>query len=117
MLTQLLKSHPDEPSPVAIVYPASPLNVSVEQSKSLTLECVLSGNPSSAVKWTRDGKEVSLGSRKRLLHRNLVLNDVTPADSGTYRCSVETDTGTVASANYTVNVLGELDGEMYRRRL
>lgn len=112
MLTHLLKPRPDEPSPVTIVYPAAPRNVSVEQSKSLTLECVLSGNPSSAVKWTQDGREASLGSRRRLLHRNLVLSDVTPADSGTYRCSVETDTGTVASANYTVNVLGEFDRPM-----
>lgn len=106
------KPHPDEPSPVTIVYPTAPLNVSVERSKSVTLECVLSGNPSSAVKWTRDGREVSVGSRRRsLLHRNLVLSDVTPADSGAYRCSVESDSGTVFSANYTVNVLGEFGME------
>ncbi|KAG5269061.1 hypothetical protein AALO_G00197850 [Alosa alosa] len=94
----------DEPAPVTVIYPTSPLNVSVEQSKSLTLECVLSGNPSSAVKWTQDGKEVSLGSRRRLLYSNLVLTDVTSADSGTYHCSLQTNRGTVASANYTVNV-------------
>lgn len=90
-----------------IIYPTTPLNLSVEQSKSLTLECVLSGNPSSAVKWTQDGKEVSLGSRRRVLHRNLVLTDMMSADSGAYRCTVQTNRGTMASANYTVNVLGE----------
>lgn len=100
----------DEPAPVAMVYPTTPVNLNVEQSASLTLECVLSGDPSSAaVKWSHNGREVSPGSRRRrLLHRNLVLSDVTPGDSGTYRCSLQTDTDTVASANYTVNVLGEL---------
>ncbi|KAL2095705.1 hypothetical protein ACEWY4_007853 [Coilia grayii] len=95
----------DEPAPVTIVSPTTPLNLTVEQSKSLTLECVLSGNPSSAVKWTHNGKEVSLGSRRKLLHRNLVLTDVTSEDSGTYHCSLQANTATVASANYTVNVL------------
>lgn len=40
-----------------------------------------------------------------------MLSDVTPADSGAYRCSVESDSGTVFSANYTVNVLGEFGME------
>uniref|UniRef100_A0AAY4E477 Cell adhesion associated, oncogene regulated n=1 Tax=Denticeps clupeoides TaxID=299321 RepID=A0AAY4E477_9TELE len=93
------------PSPVRIAYPTSPVNVSVEQSMSQTLECVLAGSPSAAVKWTFNGKAVSLGGRNRMLDGNLFLMDVAPADAGSYRCMVETRDVVLVSANYTVNVL------------
>lgn len=96
----------DEPAGVVgVLQPSSPITLSVEQSKNITLECVLSGAPSStAVRWIHEGREVSLGSRTRLLHRNLLLSDVTSDDSGTYYCSVHTTKGVLSSANYTVNV-------------
>uniref|UniRef100_A0AAY4E304 Cell adhesion associated, oncogene regulated n=1 Tax=Denticeps clupeoides TaxID=299321 RepID=A0AAY4E304_9TELE len=102
-LTFILNS--EGPSPVRIAYPTSPVNVSVEQSMSQTLECVLAGSPSAAVKWTFNGKAVSLGGRNRMLDGNLFLMDVAPADAGSYRCMVETRDVVLVSANYTVNVL------------
>lgn len=94
-------------SPVRIVYPITPRNLTVDQSGSLTLECVVSGSLSSKVKWFKDGAELSLSSKWMLLHKNLVLNDVQLSDGGHYCCSVLTDRGAVVSFNYTVNVLGK----------
>lgn len=95
------------PSPVRIIYPVTSRNLTVDQSGSLTLECVVSGSRSLKVKWIKDGAELSLNSKRMLLQSNLVLNDVQLRDGGHYCCSVLTDHGAVVSVNYTVNVLGK----------
>lgn len=97
----------DGSSPVGIVYPVNHINLTVEQSGSLVLECVVSGNPSPVAKWTKDGQELPSASRLSLLHSNLALSDVQLNDSGNYTCSVQTEEGALVSANYTLNVLGE----------
>lgn len=74
---------------------------------SLVLECVASGNPSPIVKWLKDGQELPLAPRLRLLHSNLMLSDVQISDTGSYTCLVQVEEGDVASVNYTVDVLGE----------
>ncbi|KAK2848195.1 hypothetical protein Q7C36_009877 [Tachysurus vachellii] len=104
--TKLLVKNSDGPSPVGIVYPVNSVSLAVEQSMSLVLECVVSGNPSPVVKWMKDGQELPLAPRLRLLHSNLVLNDVQISDGGNYTCFVQAEEGVVASANYTVDVLG-----------
>ncbi|KAK7160800.1 hypothetical protein R3I93_008463 [Phoxinus phoxinus] len=106
--TKLIVKDSEGSSPVRIVYPITPRNLTVDQSGSLTLECVVSGSLSSKVKWFKDGAELSLSSKWMLLHRNLVLNDVQLSDGGHYCCSVLTDRGAVVSFNYTVNVLAQV---------
>ncbi|XP_051512223.1 cell adhesion molecule-related/down-regulated by oncogenes-like [Myxocyprinus asiaticus] len=103
--TKLIVKGSDGPSHARIVYPVTPQNLSVEQSRSLTLECVVSGSASSKVRWTKYGAELSLSSKQMLLHSNLVLSDIQLSDGGLYCCSVLTDHGAVVSVNYTVNVL------------
>ncbi|KAJ8403796.1 hypothetical protein AAFF_G00346640 [Aldrovandia affinis] len=103
--TKLTIKHLDGPSLVRIVYPVTPQTVSVVQSESVTLECVLAGSPSPAAHWTKDGEEVAAGSNHRLLHNNLVLTSVSGSDGGRYQCSAHTGTGDLVSANYTVTVL------------
>ncbi|MCJ8733445.1 hypothetical protein PDJAM_G00223520 [Pangasius djambal] len=104
--TKLLVKNSDGLSPVGIVYPVNSVNLTVEQSMSLALECVVSGNPSPVVKWLKDGQELPLAPRLRLLHSNLVLTDVQISDGGNYTCFVQVEEGAVASANYIVDVLG-----------
>lgn len=106
LIESFLHVDSEGPSPVGIVYPIASQNLTVEQSESVTLECVISGSPSSKVKWTKDGSELMLSSKQMLLHSNLVLNDIHLSDRGHYCCSVLTDNGDVVSVNYTVNVLG-----------
>ncbi|XP_034557627.1 cell adhesion molecule-related/down-regulated by oncogenes isoform X2 [Notolabrus celidotus] len=103
--TKLSVKHSDSPSPVRIVYPTSSVNVSVQQSQPLTLECILSGAPAPAAKWFKNGKEVTPGPFHRQQHNNLAFVTVTRSDEGSYTCAAETEQGTVTSANYTVNVL------------
>lgn len=95
------------PTSMGIVYPVNSISLTVEQSMSLVLECVVSGNPSPVVKWLKDGQELLLAPRLRLLHSNLVLSDVQLSDGGNYTCFVQVEEGAVASANYTLDVLGE----------
>lgn len=74
---------------------------------SLVLECVVTGNPSPVVKWLKDGRELPLAPRLRLVHSNLVLSDVQISDGGRYTCLVQAEESAVISVNYTVEVLGE----------
>ncbi|KAM4628100.1 cell adhesion molecule-related/down-regulated by oncogenes isoform 2-T2 [Polymixia lowei] len=104
--TKLSVKHSDGPSPVRIAYPAAPVTVSVEQSQPLTLECVVAGSPAPAAAWLKEGKEVGTGaSHVRRQHNNLVFTAVKRSDGGRYQCTVQTERGTLAGANYTVNVL------------
>ncbi|KAK3569586.1 hypothetical protein QTP86_002160 [Hemibagrus guttatus] len=104
--TKLLVKNSDGPSPVGIVYPVNSVSLTAVQSMSLVLECVVSRNPSPVVKWLKDGQELPLAPRLRLLHSNLELSDVQISDGGNYTCFVQPEEGGVASANYTVDVLG-----------
>lgn len=79
----------------------------MQQSKPLTLECVVSGSPVPAAKWFKNGKEVTPRPSHQRQHNNLVFDKVTRSDEGSYTCTAETEQGTVVSANYTVNVLGK----------
>ncbi|XP_041850787.1 cell adhesion molecule-related/down-regulated by oncogenes [Melanotaenia boesemani] len=103
--TKLSIQHSDTPSPVRIVYPTTPVTVSVQQSQPLTLECVVSGSPSPAAKWLKNGKEVTLGLSHQQQHNNLIFVMLMKGDEGRYACMVDTKKGVVISANYTVNVL------------
>lgn len=97
-----------------ILYPAASATVSVPQSQPLTLECVVSGSPAPAARWLKNGEEVAPRPSHRRRHDNLVFAKATRRDEGTYACVVETELGTVTSANYTVNVLGETSGRSRR---
>uniref|UniRef100_A0AAZ3QRF0 Cell adhesion molecule-related/down-regulated by oncogenes n=1 Tax=Oncorhynchus tshawytscha TaxID=74940 RepID=A0AAZ3QRF0_ONCTS len=109
--TRLTVKPSDDPSPQRIVYPITPTTLSVEHSSMLVLECVVSGSPSPAAKWLKNGQEVALpavpaGNSRR--HNNLVLLNLKRSDGGNYLCSVTTETGrNLLSVNYTVNVLEE----------
>lgn len=92
---------------VRIVYPTTPVNVSVQRSQPLVLECVVSGSPAPAAKWLRNGKEVTPGALLHRQHNNLAFVAVTMSDAGTYTCTAEAARGPVTSASYTLNVLGK----------
>ncbi|KAI1893662.1 hypothetical protein AGOR_G00126010 [Albula goreensis] len=103
--TKLTIKQSDSPSLVRILYPVVPKTITVAQSESITLECVLAGSPTPTAHWTKDGKEVVMGSNHRLLHNNLVLTNMRGSDRGIYQCSATTETGDLINANYTVDVL------------
>ncbi|XP_051934333.1 cell adhesion molecule-related/down-regulated by oncogenes isoform X2 [Hippocampus zosterae] len=92
-------------SPVRIVYPTTPKNVTLLRSQLYTLECVVSGSPAPSSTWFKNGERVELGHSLRHLHGNLEIVSVTTEDIGVYVCAAEGEQGTVMSANYNVNVL------------
>ncbi|KAM6973767.1 cell adhesion molecule-related/down-regulated by oncogenes [Aplochiton taeniatus] len=109
------------PSPVRIVYPTTPVTtVSMEQSRPLTLECVVSGspghpghpghpgNPAPRARWLKDGKDVRLGGSTHVQrhHDNLVFTALRTSHAGTYHCSVQAEGGPAPhGVSYTLNVL------------
>ncbi|XP_029699616.1 cell adhesion molecule-related/down-regulated by oncogenes [Takifugu rubripes] len=103
--TKLLVKNLGSSPPVRIIYPTMPVTVSVQRSQLLLLECVVSGSPAAAAKWSRNGKEVTPGPFHHLQHNNLAFVAVTTSDAGTYSCTAEATQGPVISASYTVNVL------------
>lgn len=92
-------------TPVRILYPRTPLLLTVVQPDSLTLECVVSGSPAPTVRWTKGGRSLAQSGRRRLLHSNLVLDSARETDAGDYQCIAETEAGELVMANYTVRVL------------
>lgn len=107
LLTWFFCLDSDSSSPVRIVYPTSPMTVSVQQSQPLTLECIVSGSPAPTANWFKNGKAVTPGPSHQRQHNNLAFVTVMRSDEGSYTCAAETERGTVISANYTVNVLGK----------
>ncbi|XP_047450471.1 cell adhesion molecule-related/down-regulated by oncogenes [Mugil cephalus] len=104
--TRLSVKSSDPSLSVRIVYPSAPTTVTVQKSQPLTLECVVSGSPAAAAKWLKNGEEVKPGPSHQLRHNNLAfLSGLTTGDEGSYSCAVDTQEGTLISANYTVNVL------------
>ncbi|XP_029923655.1 cell adhesion molecule-related/down-regulated by oncogenes [Myripristis murdjan] len=103
--TKLSVKYSDAPAPVRIAYPTASRNISVERSQPLTLECIVTGSPAPVAKWFKNGKEVVLGPSHLQQHNNLAFVTVERSDEGSYQCTAQSDTGTVVSANYTVNVL------------
>uniref|UniRef100_A0A3Q4GMN9 Cell adhesion associated, oncogene regulated n=1 Tax=Neolamprologus brichardi TaxID=32507 RepID=A0A3Q4GMN9_NEOBR len=102
--TKLSVKYSDSSSSVQIVYPKTPKTVSIEKSQPLTLECVVSGSPAPAAKWFKNGKVIPGPSHQRQ-HNNLAFVRAMRSDDGSYTCAVETERGTLVSANYTVKVL------------
>uniref|UniRef100_I3JEH1 Cell adhesion associated, oncogene regulated n=1 Tax=Oreochromis niloticus TaxID=8128 RepID=I3JEH1_ORENI len=102
--TKLSVKYSDPSSSVQIVYPKTPKTVSIEKSQPLTLECVVSGSPAPAAKWFKNGKVIPGPSHQRQ-HNNLAFVRAMRSDEGSYTCAVETEQGTLISANYTVKVL------------
>ncbi|XP_057684879.1 cell adhesion molecule-related/down-regulated by oncogenes-like isoform X1 [Corythoichthys intestinalis] len=104
--TKLSVLFADSPSfPMEIVYPITPMTVTLQRSQSYTLECVISGSPSLASTWFKNGERVHVGPSLRRLRDNLELVSVTTDDAGVYVCAAESERGSVRSANYTVNIL------------
>ncbi|RVE65165.1 hypothetical protein OJAV_G00132810 [Oryzias javanicus] len=99
-----IKPPPRSPE-VLVEYPAAPQTLSVQRSQPLTLECVVSGSPTPTVRWFKNHEEFTLEATHRRRHNNLEFLALGSADEGTYACGVDTESGTVMGADYTVNVL------------
>ncbi len=59
------------------------LELSVNEGSSTTLECIVRGNPTPTVTWTKEGKVIGHGPR-------LVLVNLNQSSGGAYTCTADT---------------------------
>ncbi|XP_078208496.1 brother of CDO isoform X6 [Callithrix jacchus] len=90
-----------------IIYPPEAQTIIVTKGQSLILECVASGIPPPRVTWAKDGSSVT-GYKTRFLLSNLLIDDTSEEDSGTYRCMADNGVGQPGAAVilYNVQVFG-----------
>ncbi|XP_067166239.1 cell adhesion molecule-related/down-regulated by oncogenes [Apteryx mantelli] len=89
---------------VRILHPLAPQALAVPRHSPLTLECVVGGAPSAAVRWFKDGRAAP-GGRWRKLHSHLATDSLEASDSGNYSCVVRNELGAAKYVNYSLNVL------------
>ena len=75
------------PPLVAPRFPVSPAPVFVLKGHTAFLECKPESNPPPVITWLRDGQSLT-GSRHQY-----IVNNVQPADEGSYTCNVKNSRG------------------------
>ncbi|CAB3373221.1 Hypothetical predicted protein [Cloeon dipterum] len=76
------------------------------QGQQISLHCTATGHPSPSVTWSRDGKDVRINERVRVLDNGtLTIRHSRVEDSGSYKCSASNFIGTTQTIIY-VKVVG-----------
>lgn len=90
-----------------ILHPTLSQALAVLSHSPVTLECVVSGVPTSRVHWLKDGQDAVAGSNWRRLHSHLTTDSIDPVDAGNYSCMVGSSSGDMKRVTYMVRVLGK----------
>ena len=81
-------------------------NVTAASNTTITIRCPVSGVPTPAVTWTKDGEELIPGKNIAVTSESaLVIKQADVEDSATYNCNVQGLTGS-DFASSVVKVLG-----------
>lgn len=91
-----------------ILHPTLPQALAVLSHSPVTLECVVSGVPTSQVRWLKDGRDAVAGSNWRRLDSHLATDGIDPVDAGNYSCVVGSTSGDAKHVTYTIDVLGKM---------
>ena len=87
-------------------------NVTAASNTTITIRCPVSGIPTPAVTWEKEGVQVGEGTRINIDDDNtLVIREAEPKDSAKYTCIVENSFGK-DDASSTVQIIGELTLKM-----
>ncbi|GAB6024302.1 hypothetical protein CHUAL_008994 [Chamberlinius hualienensis] len=71
----------------------------VDEGKSATFACTISGHPISFVRWLKDGRHLTLDERVKLLSREILqIEGVKRGDRGMYQCVVNNQRQSVQAA-------------------
>ena len=90
-----------------IAITASPQDVTNAVGTKINLTCSASGVDNIMYEWMRQRSMISSGAAGRSTN-TLVINDIQPGDSGTYRCIASSGDVSVNSEYATVTVLCKL---------
>ncbi|XP_036894192.1 cell adhesion molecule-related/down-regulated by oncogenes isoform X2 [Sturnira hondurensis] len=88
-----------------ILHPTLSQALAVLSHSPVTLECVVSGVPTSQVHWLKDGQDAVAGSNWKRLYSHLTTDSIDPADAGNYSCMVGSTSGDMKHVTYMVSVL------------
>ena len=80
-----------------------PVEMTVNESQTAILKCLVGGNPSPRVMWSKLNSSLPVGRHVVESSGALIVKDVRPGDDGVYSCRAENLLGQVnASAKLTV---------------
>ena len=88
----------------------NPKDVTIVEGEQVVFSCMVDGNPSPGVTWTKNEEELNITVNQRLTasslnnKHNLIITDVHRSDSGQYRCVIINSVGNITSSPGDLNV-------------
>uniref|UniRef100_A0A1Y1MHB7 Ig-like domain-containing protein n=2 Tax=Photinus pyralis TaxID=7054 RepID=A0A1Y1MHB7_PHOPY len=91
-------------------------NMTVGDGESLTLSCIVKGDPEPQVVWSKNNKVLSSSDIMDLKYKNgiatLHINEVFPEDEGDYVCKATNSIGTIETqCHLTIKPMSSVNGE------
>ena len=88
----------------------NPKDVTIVEGEHVVFSCMVDGNPSPEVTWTKNEEKLNITVNQRLTasslnnKHNLTITDVHRSDSGQYRCVIINSVGNITSSPGDLNV-------------
>ena len=88
----------------------NPKDVTIVEGEHVVFSCVVDGNPSPRVTWTKNEEKLNITTNPRLTasslnnNHSLTITDVHRSDSGQYRCVIINSVGNITSSPGDLNV-------------
>ena len=88
----------------------NPKDATLVEGKDVVFSCMIDGNPSPRVTWTKNEEKLNTTVNPRLTasslnnKRSLTITDVQRSDSGQYRCVIINSVGNITSSPGDLNV-------------
>ena len=88
----------------------NPKDVTIVEGEHVVFSCMVDGNPSPEVTWTKNEEKLNITVNQRLTastlnnKHNLTITDVHRSDSGHYRCVIINSVGNITSSPGHLNV-------------
>ena len=88
----------------------NPKDATLVEGKDVVFSCMIDGNPSPRVTWTKNEEKLNTTTNLQLTvsslnnKHNLTITDVHRSDSGQYRCVIINSVGNITSSPGDLNV-------------
>ena len=88
----------------------NPEDATIVEGEDVVFSCMVDGNPSPRVTWTKNEENLNITANLRLTtsslnnNHSLTITDVHRSDSGQYRCVIINSVGNLTSSAGNLNV-------------